>query len=204
MSGLLIGNPIEENKYRKLFVDPLLVNERLMAIDIGNAGGICVNMDELLAFHPMPEKVSDRWHLISDYSPTVIVAENVHAFAGQGIVSTGTLLKNRGQIEMAIAALDAKEDFINPLNWIKCYTMKRKKHFKRTKEEIAEAKKTGEKLFQWKDHLVDIAQQLVNQPLVNERINKTTADAILIWNYYAAILAGKPLKPQGLQFTFEL
>ena len=201
MSELLIGNPIAENKSRKLFVDPALVNERLMAVDIGNAGGICVNIDGKLIWESMPEDINKRWEIYRDHNPTIIVAENVHAFAGQGIVSTGTLLKNRGQVEMAIAAVGALHEFINPLNWIKCYTMKRKKHFKRTKEELAEMKKNGEKPFQWKDHLVSIAQDLL---LVNERIDKTTADAILIWNYYAALRIQKPLKPQGLQFSFDL
>jgi hypothetical protein len=177
-----------------------------MAIDIGNKGGICCNAGQLF-FIPMPwdtkEKpnpnlVNEKWKAIDDFSPDTIVAEDVHAFAGQGIVSTGTLMKNRGQVEMAAAAIGAKMVFIQPLSWIQCYTMKRKKHFKRTKEEMKEGFPT------WKQHLVEIAMALLpeyyNRALVNER----TADAILIWNFWAAQLIGKPLKKMGLQLSFKL
>lgn len=177
-----------------------------MAIDIGNKGGICVNGAGWLQFIPMPWDtkenpdpyvVQKKWRAISDYDPSIIVAEDVHAFAGQGIVSTGTLLKNRGQIEMAAAALCIVPNFIQPLAWISCYTMKRKKHFKRTKEEI----KAGG-VPTWKQHLVEIATALLpdgyNLSLVNERV----ADAILIWNYWAALKIGQPLQKKGSQLIF--
>src|SRR5689334_5855741 len=134
-----IGSQQERTKLRSLFVDPSLVNESLMAIDIGNKGGICYNMGSKIVFYPMPWDTKEnpdphltlkKWRSISEPNPDIIVAEDVHAFAGQGIVSTGTLMKNRGQIEMASAAMGLNANFIQPLSWIECYTMKRKKHFK--------------------------------------------------------------------------
>lgn len=206
MSEPSIGNLTEANTspLRKLFVNPSLVNETLMGVDIGNAGGMCVNLNGNLFVHEMPEEVTERWKILNAYGPDVIAAENVHAFAGQGSVSTGVLMKNRGQIEMAYAALGSKMEFINPLNWIRCYTMKRKKHFKRTKEEYLEQKEKGIVGETWKGHLQGLARDMVGGALVNERITQKVADAILIWNYQASILIGQPMKPMGLQFSFDL
>jgi hypothetical protein len=177
-----------------------------MGVDIGNKGGICINNGPVLKFLPMPWDTKEnpnkrltieKWNTINGNYPDIIVAEDVHAFAGQGIVSTGTLMKNRGQIEMAAAARGIIPDMIQPLAWIQCYTMKRKKHFKRTKEEI----KRGD-VPNWKQHLVEIAMAMLplgyNLSLVNERV----ADAILIWNYWAAQKIGQPLQKKGSQLIF--
>ena len=178
-----------------------------MAIDIGNKGGIAWNQYGIFWIVEMPSDTKEkpdpnllmkRWKAISLPEPSRIVAENVHAFAGQGIVSTGTLLKNRGQVEMAAAAVGAFLDMINPLSWIECYTMKRKKHFKLSKED----KKAG--LPTWKQHLVEIAHYVLPPDLDHSLVNERTADAILIWNFYAAKLIGKPLKKMGSQLSFKL
>lgn len=167
-----------------------------MAVDIGDKGGFCCNCGQVFV-NEMPESVNERWKIVEESKPIIMVAENVHAFAGQGIVSTGTLLKNRGQVEMAAAAINAKMDFIQPLAWIECYTMKRKKHFKRTKEEI----KVG--LPTWKQHLQEIALAVFPE-CYGYLVNEKTADAMLIWNFWAAKLIGEPLKKMGRQLSFKL
>lgn len=191
-----IWSPQEKARLRKLYVDTFLVTERIMAVDIGNKGGFCCNCGHIFVTE-MPEDVNLRWKVFNDQRPSTVVAENVHAFKGQGIVSTGTLLKNRGQVEMAAAALGVKMVFIQPLAWIECYTMKRKKHFKPSKAE----RLAGAPI--WKEHLVEICLAVLPE-CYHYLVNDKTADAILIWNFFAAQKIGQPLKKMGSQLSFKL
>ena len=201
-----IGSQREKERLSKLWINPSLVNETLLAIDIGNKGGLCWNDGSSVGFlempydtkeNPNPRLVNEKWEAINGVMPSTIVAENVHAFEGQGIVSTGTLLKNRGQVEMAAAATGAEMILIQPLAWISCYTMKRKKHFKRTKEEIAAKMPT------WKQHLAEIAMAILPAGYDLSLVNERTADAILIWNYWASVMTGNQLPKMGSQLVFK-
>jgi hypothetical protein len=175
-----------------------LVNEkriRVMAVDIGNNGGIVVNTighHQPILFD-MPKSLPEAWDIFQTYEPHYILAENVHTWKGQGIVSQGTLLQNRGRIEGMAAAIKVDIDFIEPLEWIRCFTIQRKKHF-----ETNGGKKSGPK---WKKHLLHIAQQIGEGRFL---LDLGTCDAFLMWIYAAYRYGGEPLKPQSLQFSFNL
>jgi hypothetical protein len=164
------------------------VNEKrlnILAIDIGNNGGFAWNFhpDRCFELRVMPEDVMDRWFAAAHCSPDIIVAEDVHTIHGQGIVSNGTLMKNKGQVEGFCAAMEIEPHWIQPLAWIQCFTLKRTKHFANKHK--------------WKQHLIEIAKGIAygfSDSLVNE-INEKTADAFLIWNYAASQQTDQPLKP---------
>jgi len=169
-------------------IDPALVNETILAVDIGNEGGLVFNRakQSRLGIYRMPEFVKELWLLVEQIKPTIIIAENVHSMPNQGVVAIGTLMKNRGRLEGVAAAAGINPKFIEPLRWMECYTLKRTKHF---------PTKT-----QWKNHLIGIAKGLVNE---NEKpfIDKRTADAFLIWNFAASQYTTTPMRPLG-QFQF--
>lgn len=164
-----------------------LVNEtklNILAIDIGNEGGMFSNDCTGKCFIArMPKTHRDQWMDFCGSNPHAVIAENVHTFGGQGIKSNGTLMANRGRIEGFAAALDISPQWIEPLAWIECFTLKRSKHF---------ATKTL-----WKKHLMEIARKIAPGSIVNE-INLHTADAFLIWNYAASQYTEQPIRPIGV------
>lgn len=160
------------------------VNEKnlsILAIDIGNEGGMVYNWypQTNIEIRPMSKELHENWMVMAGAMANIIVAEDVHTFHGQGLVSSGTLMKNRGRIEGMAAALDIEVHWIQPVQWIECYTLKRTKHFKHKRD--------------WKKHLAEIAKEMVDDSLVNE-ITLKTADAFLIWNYAASQHTEQPLK----------
>lgn len=164
-----------------------LVNEKrlnILAVDIGNEGGMFANdfKYDSLSMARMPKTHRGQWLKFMENCPGVVVAENVHTFHKQGIKSNGTLMANRGRIEGFCAALDIRPQWIEPMAWIECYTIKRKKHFTT--------------LTLWKKHLAEIARKLAPESLVNE-IDLHTADAFLIWNYAASQQTAEPMRPMG-------
>lgn len=165
-----------------------LVNEKklnITAVDIGNEGGLCSNdFSGDVCLRRMPGTHRDQWEAFLYGCPHVVVAENVHAMPGQGLVSTGTLLRNRGRLEGFCAALDIEPHFIEPLAWQQCFTLKRRKHFPDKR--------------QFKKHLMEVAKSLAPPSLVNE-ITLQTADAFLIWNYAASQQTEEPLKPIAIR-----
>lgn len=168
-----------------------LVNEKnlkILAIDIGNEGGMVFNWhpEPWLAIHDMPERIEDQWKFMVSSDADIIVAEDVHTFPGQGIVSNGTLLKNRGRIEGMAAAMGIEVHWIQPLQWIECYTLKRVKHFKYKRD--------------WKKHLAEIAKEMACDDMI-EHINLRTADAFLIWNYAASQQTPEPLRKMALKLA---
>lgn len=167
-----------------IFDESLLVNERIMAVDIGENGGfVCNDTLKDLGFADMPKSAKDRWECISFTRPQRIVAENVHAFPGNAAAASGKLLINRGQIEGFAGAMNVPITWIEPLKWIECFTMKRKKHF--------------DKREHWKKHLRDIAKELAPERYRGQ-INLKTCDAFLIWYYFASQQTSNPIKPLGL------
>lgn len=163
----------------------VIVNEKrlnILAIDIGNKGGLVWNHhpDKSLEIRDMPEDVMDRWFATALGNPDIIIAEDVHPFHGQGVVSTGTLMQNKGQVEGFASAMEIEIHWIQPIQWIECFTLKRTKHFSNKP--------------QWKRHLIEIAKSIADGSFVNE-INDKTADAFLMWNYAASQQTEHPLKP---------
>jgi hypothetical protein len=162
------------------FVEPSLVNESILAFDIGNSGGLVSNCFGVLDIRKMPEDLKVLWEYVHNSGATYILAENVHAFSGQGVVSVGTLMKNRGIIEGMCAAYGVTPIFVEPRAWIQCYTLKLKKHFKNKN--------------MWKKYLLEIALAIAPSEL-HDRLNLNTADAFLIWNWAASLKTSQPLVP---------
>lgn len=163
----------------------------VIGVDIGAAGGIVYNHEGRVYSWSRPS-LHTIAGAVKNLNPIMVCAENVHAFQGQGAVSTGKLLQARGQLEGVCAALNAKLDFIEPEKWIDCYTMQRGKHFLTDSGNKSTTK--------WKRHLLEIAATRANKYglLVNEI---EVADAYLIWEYALNIVNGTPLKSKG---TFVL
>lgn len=171
-------------------VELSLVTERILAVDIGLNGGIVLNDHNVL--HVLDSKNIDlvRWVTYADK----IIAEDVHAMPGQGAVSTGTLLEQKGYLRGIAACLKIEPLFIHPLQWIECYTMKRTKHF--------ETKSGKKDKTAWKKHLLEIAREIATDE-VKPHLNLKTADAFLMWNYEASKLTVNPLEKKTLQFNFS-
>lgn len=150
---------------------------QVTAVDIGESGGIVYYgkfLDKLLMCD-MPETPLGEVSSLARSTGSVY-AENVHTFPGQGVVSMGSLMQRKGRIEGATLALRRKIHWVNPLNWISCFTIKRSKHFSSKKE--------------WKNHLLVIALEITG----DGRITLNTADAVLLWIYAAYNELGQPMK----------
>jgi len=121
----------------------------LISIDIGLKGAIAFfDLDELdhpsnglLSLHPMPVKpftnqagktknivdidalcfLLERPHVHGDTA--LVVFENVHAFPGQGVVSSGALLEQKGIIRGMSRGLGYDELAISPKEWQKEFSM---------------------------------------------------------------------------------
>jgi hypothetical protein len=162
----------------KLFVPPALVDENIAGIDIGKTGGIVHNYFGVLEV----ENTSLRSTLKALQECHRAIAENVHPMPKQGIVSSGTLMLQKGMVIGVCAAKGVELDFIEPLEWIKCYTLKRTKHF--------------ETKTKWKRHLMEIAKVVFPREY-SDMITLHNADAFLIWNYFASLRIGNPLPEYG-------
>lgn len=166
-----------------------LVNEKsnIMAVDIGNEGGYCFNGNGIdIRITPIPECLRKQFEILGFPDPDFIIAENVHTMPGQGVVSQGTLLKNRGRLEGMAAAINCVIRWIEPSVWQRCFTIKRKKHFENTRA--------------WKRHLIEQALEILPEEY-HHLINLKTCDAFLIWYYAAHIEVARPLSDKG-QLTF--
>jgi hypothetical protein len=171
-------------------IDLSLVTEKIMAVDIGLKGGIVMNNRNVLHVLEADKIELDKWIADADR----IIAEDVHTMPGQGIHSAGVLLEQKGYLRGLAAAIRTPIQFIQPLKWIECYTMKRTKHFE-TKS--GKKDKTG-----WKKHLLDLAREIASDQ-VRPLLNLKTADAFLMWNYEASKLTPNPLEKKTLQFNFS-
>lgn len=179
-------------------INPKIVNERLMAVDIGKSGGSCCPFGTILQLVP----ATDTYALAEIFlgrNPEIVVAENVHTFAGQGLVSSGVLMEQKGILIGICAALQIKLVLIEPKEWIECYTLKKRSDF------TIESKdgKTKPSTTIWKKHLMEIAKSLNPELSTFSKFTSGTADAFLMWNYYASILVNDRL-PSKNQLTFKL
>lgn len=171
-------------------IHPSRVNETqwpsILGVDIGDKGGFCGQLGEMLYLKRMPELDGDRAKIIIECDPKVVIAENVHVFPGanRGVVSQGRLMEQKGALSGMCAAMSIPLTFLEPQLWISAYTVKSTKHFKNKDK--------------WKDHLVAIAKSL-NPPLMSfsAPLDRWTADAFLIWNFYASIVVNDRLPKLG-------
>lgn len=124
----------------------------IVGIDIGIHGGISffdTVSGELLALYPMPtmgieknEKTYDaidisRLKFILEIpkvhqESALVVFENIHAFPGQGAVSTGVLMEQKGIIRGLVAGLGYTEFQVNPRTWQKEFEIVPPKELKGT------------------------------------------------------------------------
>lgn len=152
-------------------VNPVLVNERIMAIDFGKNGGFAWNFGEHLITRPMPDDTGDIAFLIHEVRPDKIYGENVHAFPGQGVVSVGTFMEDAGFVKGVCAAYHIPVELIEPKAWVMWYNIGKRSDFKRPGGENDTKA--------WKKHLQEQAQRLFPSADISLKV----ADAVLIWNY---------------------
>lgn len=192
-------------------IDPILVNESLLAIDIGLKGGLVLSDSfHRFNFWKMPTqkeeygtegKTRDRldlprlWDLIAGSTADVIVAEDVRQFPGQGIAGGGTFMIQKGVLIGMAAACCKRIEFIEPQAWIHCYTYKRSKFF------VNEAGNKSKDL--WKAYLLELAQGIATDEIKGQ-LDLSTADAFLMWNYQAAKMIGQPLEKMTMQLKFSI
>ena len=109
----------------------------VFGIDVGVHGGISVFdtvSGELLSIYPMPtvkiEKNGKKRDMLDitrlkyileipiiHKDSALVVFENIHAFPGQGSVSTGVLMEQKGIIRGLAAGLGYPELQVNPRTW---------------------------------------------------------------------------------------
>jgi len=110
----------------------------LCSIDIGLNGAISyfdTVSDQLLSIYPMPTKNNINGKRVLDVErlrffleipkvhkdSCIVVFEDVHAFPGQGVVSIGTLLFQKGVITGMAEALGYSQLPISPKEWQKYF-----------------------------------------------------------------------------------
>ena len=167
-----------------------LVNERevrVCGVDIGKSGAIVANSGGQVYLAKMPEDTEVRVKIIKNAAPDIVYAEAVHTWRGQGIVSNGSLMEQKGFIHGVASALQIPIKWVEPLRWMECFTIKRTKHFDTTR--------------QWKGHLAEIAKEFSPDYLLDV-INRETADAYLMWFWASCIEVGKPLPKKGSKLQF--
>jgi hypothetical protein len=162
-------------------VDPLLVNEKVMAVDFGKNGGFVWNEAlEGLRYMDMPKKkVDEEWitdreainRLLGKVKPSILYGENIHTFPGQGVVSSGTFMEEFGVIQGICLAWGIKVELLEPASWVRWYEFGRRGDFRKPNGKLDTTA--------WKDHLHEHALAL----FPNSEITKKCADALLIWNY---------------------
>jgi hypothetical protein len=157
----------------------------LLAIDIGKKGGAVWNEKGKLFSMSMTNEAEEIATLLRNIKVSTIVAENVHAWGGQGVVSSGTLMQERGRWEGAVAAFGkAPIKFIEPRAWVECFTYKKRDNFTNTDR--------------WKKHLIEIANANCRWLALT---SSGISDAWMIWNYYASIIVDDRMRPIG-EFQF--
>lgn len=150
------------------------------AVDIGASGSLvtlCKGFN--ISICEMPGGAETECNHLKFSTCGPIYAEDVHTFPGQGVVSMGSLMQRKGRIEAIGYCTHRKVNWIQPIAWIECFTLKRSKNFKNKRE--------------WKKHLIDIA---IEQTGI-ETLNLKTADAVLIWIWAAHKELGHSLTKVG-------
>jgi hypothetical protein len=150
------------------------LSDVIIGYDIGKMGGIAILYDGLMSLYNN-NGIAKFASLLPEGERIVVYAEDVHAFPGQGSVSTGSLMQSKGELIGAVeslrewAGLDISLKLIQPLEWIKRFTAARQKNFK---------SKTL-----WKKHLLYIAKETICSGFLVNDITLNTADAVLMCYY---------------------
>lgn len=151
----------------------MMINHEItIGIDIGFGGGISffdTESSELLSIYSMPiksigitksgrnkysldlEKLNFILEIPKNHKDrAIVVFEEVHAFPGQGVVSVGTLLEQKGIIEGMSQALGYNQFPISPKSWQKYFgivppkglknKVKRKEWLKNNSRDVATGK----------------------------------------------------------------
>lgn len=183
--------------------------EIIFAIDIGLHGGIAMfDVDEkdhpshgLLRLIEMPITEHEKDGKISNVidlprlkyllevpkfhedSKVLVVFENIHAFPGQGSVSTGTLMEQKGIIRGITVGLGYDEMQVNPRTWQKEFEIIPPKELKGST-----GKKTKILRKKWiKEKSISVAKEKF--PDWAEQIGKNDglSDCLLIGNYHLTL-----------------
>lgn len=94
----------------------------------------------------------------------VAVLEKVHGMPKSNVVAVSSFMRNVGNIEMALIALDIPFTEVTPQTWMKYYGMKKEK---------------DESKPDWKRRLREHLQRI----MPDFKVNNNNADAMLIANY---------------------
>jgi len=137
-----------------------------IGIDPGSASGnICFLYDnghyEIISFK---DKTLWEWGNELDREGAEAVVEAVHGFPGMSAIAVTSLMKNFGQIEMALALNEIPTRYVSPQTWMKFYGVKKDK---------------GESKTVWKKRLREVLQQR----LPHVECTTEQADAVLIALY---------------------
>lgn len=113
------------------------IHDVIIGVDIGYSGAITfmdVESNEILSIRDMPTHVVNEKKVIDikklkfllerpkeHNELAVLVMEDVHAFPGQGSVSTGVLMEQKGMIRGIAVALGYDVELVNPRTWQKHY-----------------------------------------------------------------------------------
>ena len=164
---------------------------KIAAVDIGKNGAFAFIVNDKTVIEKMPQTPRGIAELIERYSPGVLYAENVHAFPGQGAVTTGVLMRAKGIIE-GVCAKRCELVLIKPSEWTSEYgrvadclsEADRLEYDLLKNDKNPVAKKSAKKLFAkakiaWKNRLKEIAQSK-NQHL---KVTLASADALLILDF---------------------
>lgn len=135
----------------------------LIAIDPGVSGGIAHEHDGKVLVQPMPETLHDLIEALSLLcSPgCTVFLEELPKFAGKMSASSmGTMFKNYGRVEGALAVFNVRIEYLPPKKWQAALG-------------LGEKKNHGDR---WKAHLKARAQALYPQL----KVTLKTADALLL------------------------
>jgi hypothetical protein len=176
----------------------------LCSVDIGLSGGISffdTESKELLSLHPMPTKKFtnksgkeknvvdlDKLKFILEIpkehgESCLVVMEDVHSFPGQGVVSMGTLMEQKGLLRGLSKALGYDELLISPKEWQKHFDLIPPKELKGTS-----GAKTKTLRKKWlKENSLAKARELFPEVAETKLVKSTNhglSDALLIGKYW--------------------
>lgn len=156
-----------------------------VGVDPGKNGGIAIIKgnsmgDESVKVYRCPDNVLDLGYILTSNGLGVmrkeelhVLIEHVHAFPGQGVVSTFSFGRNLGWWEGAFGSLDLEHDFVAPKKWMSYYSTT-----------------PGMSKRERKRFLRGIAERL----FPNVKMTFNISDALLIANYCKEIYLKEALK----------
>ena len=151
-----------------------------LGVDPGKQGGIALidGRRDIVRLYSMPTLLISTWGCFESLIPRNVFCciEDVHAFPGQGAVSSFTFGENFGYLKMALTAKLITYDLVRPKEWQKGFNIP--------------SKKKGEKPDKYKrrckEHLRQTAQSLFPGDKVWTRTKgeqMAVCDALLIAEY---------------------